>query len=63
MDAGDHQPAQLIQTRAPAPGDDVVGAGESSASDRAIALTWPMAPRAVDDAQESPAVDDVEPEH
>jgi hypothetical protein len=27
----------------------------SSASDRAIALTWPMAPRAVDDAQESPS--------
>jgi hypothetical protein len=27
----------------------------SSASDRAIALTWQMALRAVDDAQESPS--------
>jgi hypothetical protein len=35
----------------------------SSASDRAIALIWQMAPRAVDDAQESQAVDDVDPEH
>jgi hypothetical protein len=35
----------------------------SSASDRAIALTWPMAPRAVDDAQEAQVVDDVAPEH
>ena len=35
----------------------------SSASDRAIALTWQMAPRAVDDAQEAQAVDDVAPEH
>jgi hypothetical protein len=33
----------------------------SSASDRAIALTWPMALWAVDDAQEAQAVDDVDP--
>jgi hypothetical protein len=35
----------------------------SSASDHAIALTWQMAPRAVDDAQDAQAVDDVAPEH
>jgi hypothetical protein len=35
----------------------------SSASDWAIALVWPMAPRAVDDAQEAQAVDDLDPEH
>jgi hypothetical protein len=35
----------------------------SSASDHAIALTWPMAPRAVDDAQDAQAVDDLAPEH
>jgi hypothetical protein len=28
LDAGDHQPAQLIQTGGLHPGDDVVGAGE-----------------------------------
>jgi hypothetical protein len=33
------------------------------ASDHAIALTWQMAPRAVDDAQDAQAVDDVAPEH
>jgi hypothetical protein len=91
LDAGDHQPAQLIQTGRLDPGDDVVGTGDvfghlhtiqvaerwatwatlptsvwmgtyalstvltSSASDRAIALTWSMASRAVDDAQESPS--------
>jgi hypothetical protein len=39
--------------------DEHVGAQHlavtSSASDRAIALTWPMAHRAVDDAQEGPS--------
>jgi hypothetical protein len=35
----------------------------SLASDRAIALTWPMAPWAVNDAQEAHVVDDVAPEH
>jgi hypothetical protein len=49
LDAGDHQPAQLIQTGA------CTTALTSSASDRAIALTWQMALRAVDDAQEGPS--------
>jgi hypothetical protein len=35
----------------------------SSASDPAIAVTWPMGSQAVDDAQEAQAVDGVAPEH
>jgi hypothetical protein len=46
--------------------DEHVGAQHRAdllASDRAIALTWPMAPRAVDAAQEAHVVDDIDPEH